>query len=70
MRRRARSGEAEGGLAMWKEALVDGEHCPLVVDKKVKDVALIPAREVVELDLVLRQLRQADQTLLELFCLH
>ena len=52
---------------MREQGLVDLEQGPFIVDEQVKDVGFVSRSEVADLDTVLRQLGQPEQTLFELF---
>lgn len=51
---------------MREQSLIDLEQSPLVVDEEIQDVGLVPSCEVADLDSVLGELGQSEQTLFEL----
>ena len=58
-----------GGCTMGEQGFVYLEQGALVIHKQVQDVRLVFAGKVTDLDPVLSQLCQAQQTFFKLFCL-
>jgi len=55
-----------GRNSVREKGFVDLKKCLLVIDEEVEQVALVPVREVRNLNTILRELRQTEETLFKL----